>query len=450
VIHSRHVLSFSFYFFFGFAAMDTLEGVKAQLFAADVVQVKAWIGGERILRVKEATQELSFLQEILSDLHNVVEAAQHTLEGLQTRGLDGSTMCSPAVWRFLSSQPCPPDQGLALQDGLSCELTCSTTASYTGSCGDVDSFNRLSCSSLKKHHSHVEVEELLALTSSKSRQPLSMQQVHRLAVGLRSQLDGQHRSLLHAIEEVRALMDAEMDERRIPPFAALEAFCENGRRALEQHQTEVDAKAAREPGDPHAGCDQRGERGPEQPQRRRWADMMLDEQDDVWVVTSSAEQKARRVTATWEPEVVPAQNPRAQRRSWADMTSSDEGEEDHIWLTASCSHQKLTRMTAVEPQEPSTLPERTRTTARPIEPLHSEQQRRSAELLSESPPWSAGPSAPSAAPRFESRKPSLRVAPRRIPNWIPNPLVFPTATMQPPVLQVAALRLQQGPATTRR
>jgi len=284
-------------------------------------------------------------------------------------------MCTAAVWRYLVVlQSCHEHVPSAEQEGLTCELTVTTTASVDGTLADVDT---LSCLS-DHHHSHSEVEELLVFIPNKARETLSTQQLKRLALGLQGQLDEQYRSLLCAIEEIRGLIDAEVDERSIPHSAELEAFCATARQALEQHRKEAIAEATLESEDPSVGDSQREERQhAESPflgemtaelehppaqhlrvQRRRWADMTSsdEEEEPLWPALSSSDQNAGRGTATPEPEHVPAEIVRVQRRRWADM-SSDEGE-DQLWFTPTSSNQNSAPVTAVEAAESSSLPQR--------------------------------------------------------------------------------------------
>lgn len=263
-------------------------------------------------------------------------------------------------------------------------------------------------------------------------------------------------------------MDAEVDERRIPARAELEAFCENGRLALEQYQTEALVEAALELEGPIASDSQNVEWQPEEQhaedpvhgevirepdavplrvQRRRWADMTSSDEegeDPLWpAVPSSSQQSAVRETAMSQPQGPPAATPRVQRRRWADM----EGEND-LWSTVFSSRQSPSHDTVSASAQPSSLPEGPIRAAASTE-LHLSEARRPAELHSETrrcPEPSASPSASRRAERCRSSACS-------VPRWIPNPIGLPPTPapqpLQPPVPQPPALPPKQLPATTR-
>lgn len=176
--------------------MDSLvwPTAKAQLYLVEAAEVKKKVGRDRIHRNKDVLRELRCLQEILAEVHSGalgdVHSADERWRSLQEAGLP-TDWVSPVVQRFLlarSALPCCPASERAAS---------STRATSTP-------------------------EEVPEEVRSVVRQKgwLSREQLERLANVLREQLDQEHTSLLASIDEVQALLEAEV---RLPR-AELDAF----------------------------------------------------------------------------------------------------------------------------------------------------------------------------------------------------------------------------------
>lgn len=247
---------------------------KAYLYLLEAAHVKKAIGRERIHRNKDALKELRCLQEILSDLHagqfgreperrSAAEAAAKRWEELvaesQRRGLAPEALCEvPQRIRPLlitSRAACSP--GSPKAGGISGSLLAgeSTRApsTVTGalemdtdqqSLATEDAYSEVT--SLKDEQVTSLIEDVLGPAGSRSdatfsdveKKRRSRGQLDKLAEELREQLDQEYTSLMASIEEVQALMEAEVaGDAQLPSLEELKAFVAEVDHALEGLQT---------------------------------------------------------------------------------------------------------------------------------------------------------------------------------------------------------------------
>lgn len=223
---------------------------KAQLYLVEAAHVKNAVGRERIRRNKDALRELGCLQEILADLHagefgreperrDVVEAGAACWAALEAaaagRGCALEALCeaSQSVQRFLRTSPLARGGGAQWHHhARSSEAATSTRAPSTQTL-EADARSIATTDGPSPSEAAAFGESGLQIVVHSRGQRLSRDQLDRLAEGLREQLDQEYTSLLACIEEVQALMEAEVaGAGLLPSRAELEAFVTAARAAL--------------------------------------------------------------------------------------------------------------------------------------------------------------------------------------------------------------------------
>lgn len=232
--------------------MDELvwSTVKPQLFLTEAAHIKALVGRDRIRRNKDALKELRCLQEILSDLHSgaidlgcepeqrtALDRASACYAALQAeatnRGVKPEELCNVprGVKRYLLTRPVRGDAPAAADLSL---LRCiSEAATSTRAPSTTLELDAQSTTTATDCRSEAAVLHEVVLGMRPGGQRLGCEQLDALAAQLVDQLEQEFTSLVSSIEEVQALMEAEVAElRRPPPLAELEAFCAEADAAL--------------------------------------------------------------------------------------------------------------------------------------------------------------------------------------------------------------------------
>ncbi|CAK9025299.1 Hypothetical protein SCF082_LOCUS17020 [Durusdinium trenchii] len=220
------------------------RAAKAQLYLSEAAQVKRLVGAERIHRNKDALRELSCFQEILGDLHagqfgraperrQAAEEAQRRWERLkleaQRHGVKAETICEvPAnilsYVQCLGSCGSPPSKSL-VEDEES--FTCASSTRAPSTSARVDETLSLATAEL------VSEIRLLDDWPPGARQRRHSTELQKLAVELKEQLDQEYTALMASIEEIQALMEAEVaGDARLPSVEELEGFVARIDRAL--------------------------------------------------------------------------------------------------------------------------------------------------------------------------------------------------------------------------
>eukprot|EP00929_Paragymnodinium_shiwhaense_P069705 TRINITY_DN35169_c0_g1_i1.p1 TRINITY_DN35169_c0_g1~~TRINITY_DN35169_c0_g1_i1.p1 ORF type:complete len:598 (-),score=121.71 TRINITY_DN35169_c0_g1_i1:93-1886(-) len=208
---------------------------KAQLYLTEAAHVKEAIGRHRIHRNKDALRELGCLQEILVDLHQREyscaspkrqRAAESALERWQQLKKAAATSQRPPeelcevpsrVHHFLRTRSVSSTAaGVAASPGVvdSSEAALSTRAPSTAAgCLDVDGQSAASATEYCRSEataSHADDGLPGPLIPNRSAGRMSRTDLNKLAVELREQIDQEYTSLMTSIEEVQALMEAEV------------------------------------------------------------------------------------------------------------------------------------------------------------------------------------------------------------------------------------------------
>mmetsp|Transcript_33137 Transcript_33137/g.84289 ORF Transcript_33137/g.84289 Transcript_33137/m.84289 type:complete len:536 (+) Transcript_33137:117-1724(+) len=249
--------------------MDLLVWPRAKvlLYLVEAAHVKAVVGRDRIQRNKDTLRELRCLQEILADLHagrvgsragsrDAAEAAVDCWSVLRTaataRGQNPEDLVevSPAVRRFLLTRcpnPAAANGGCSLPwpAGVGCgsevALTSTRAPSVCSAAGlsaapqeaDAQSIASTSAFGDGARSEAASVELAHAPPARTRDKRMSRRQLEELAVSMRGQLDEEYTSLMASIEEVQALMEAEVSGTGLlPSRAELEAFCSSAASAL--------------------------------------------------------------------------------------------------------------------------------------------------------------------------------------------------------------------------
>mmetsp|Transcript_68837 Transcript_68837/g.224257 ORF Transcript_68837/g.224257 Transcript_68837/m.224257 type:complete len:535 (+) Transcript_68837:150-1754(+) len=249
--------------------MDLLVWPRAKvlLYLVEAAHVKAVVGRDRIQRNKDTLRELRCLQEILADLHagrvgsragsrDAAEAAVDCWSVLRTaataRGQNPEDLVevSPAVRRFLLTR-CPNPAAangacsLPWTAGVGCgsevALTSTRAPSVCSAVGlsaapqeaDTQSIASTSAFGDGARSEAASVEPAHAPPARTKDKRMNRRQLEELAVSMRGQLDEEYTSLMASIEEVQALMEAEVSGTGLlPSRAELEAFCSSAASAL--------------------------------------------------------------------------------------------------------------------------------------------------------------------------------------------------------------------------
>eukprot|EP00930_Biecheleria_cincta_P035028 TRINITY_DN2412_c3_g1_i1.p1 TRINITY_DN2412_c3_g1~~TRINITY_DN2412_c3_g1_i1.p1 ORF type:complete len:500 (+),score=138.09 TRINITY_DN2412_c3_g1_i1:102-1601(+) len=314
---------------------------KVQLYLLDARQVKKAIGREKIRRNKDALRELRCLQEILSDVYagdfgrapeqrRAAEAAASAWELLaaeaQRRNMEPEALCEvpKRIRPLLLSRPMASSgspKGGAGSGGIPGAVSVhgasssSTRAPSTAAMGCGAGAGTASCSGLGAGGLCTEAEETVSLAATTEagrseatsfllaqggpaegslidaacvdRNHRSCQQLARLADDLREMIDQEYTSLVASIEEVQALMEAEVaGEVQKPSIEELEAFRARVELALEQsrgqqqlseadtrQQQDVELLEPRKPVDKSAVTPATAAASGSCYQRPRWADL---------------------------------------------------------------------------------------------------------------------------------------------------------------------------------
>eukprot|EP00913_Durusdinium_trenchii_P027256 g25571.t1 len=214
----------------------------------EAAQVKRLVGAERIHRNKDALRELSCFQEqrwpplgslqkcteeILGDLHagqfgrapqrrQAAEEAQRRWERLkleaQRHGVKAETICEAErrPRQCLGSCGSPPSKSL-VEDEES--FTCASSTRAPSTSARVDETLSLATAEL------VSEIRLLDDWPPGARQRRHSTELQKLAVELKEQLDQEYTALMASIEEIQALMEAEVaGDARLPSVEELEGF----------------------------------------------------------------------------------------------------------------------------------------------------------------------------------------------------------------------------------
>jgi len=211
---------------------------KAQLYLLEAAHVKSRLGREKIRRNKDALRELRCLQEILAELHAgdlgrgpkdvaTINAALHCFSALNKeatiRGttLDHVYQVPQRIKDFLRArQAVHKHAGLAPLTGSCSDAAVSTRAPSTAAGQDPDVLSVVT-DSRSEQAGNVDVTSNRASGS----QRLNNEQLDRLAKELREQLDQEYTSLVTSIDEVQALMEAEVVRTgHLPSDADLQQF----------------------------------------------------------------------------------------------------------------------------------------------------------------------------------------------------------------------------------
>jgi len=242
---------------------------KVHLYLVEAANVKAAVGRDKIQRNKDALRELRCLQDILSDLHaggvagppGRREAAEAAIEcwarlrvAAKARGTTPEALCAvpPAMRRFLAARCPAPGAALRLGPALpgaasasevgalstrapSCAGESSTAAghSFVGLMGpDADVLSlagsEAGLSAADRLSTDLAYGAGAAGLGERRAQPsrMSRRQLEELAARLRVQIDEEHTSLIASIDEVQALMEAEVaGAGLLPSRTEMESFC---------------------------------------------------------------------------------------------------------------------------------------------------------------------------------------------------------------------------------
>lgn len=217
--------------------------IKPQLFLTEAAHIKALVGRDRIRRNKDALKELRCLQEILSDLYSgaidlgcepekrtALDRASACYAALQVeatnRGVKPEDVCNVprALKRYLLTRPvrghAPAAADLLL---LRCNSEAATSTRAPSTTLELDAQSTTTAGDCR---SEAAVLHEVVLGMRPGGQRLGCEQLDALGAQLVDQLEQEFTSLVSSIEEVQALMEAEVAElRRPPPVAELEAFC---------------------------------------------------------------------------------------------------------------------------------------------------------------------------------------------------------------------------------
>jgi len=214
---------------------------KSQLYLSEAAHVKKLVGPERIRRNKDALRELRCFQEILGDLHagqfgraperhRAAEEAQRRWEVLkfesQQRGLKPEAVCQVAP-SLLSYVHCIGSGGASIAKGIDDDLesgettTSSTRAPSTAIALDEQS---LATAEMVSEITSM-VDDIWHSTEMTTRKRRQNTELKKLAVELTEQLDQEYTALMASIEEIQALMEAEVaGDARLPSVEDLEGF----------------------------------------------------------------------------------------------------------------------------------------------------------------------------------------------------------------------------------
>lgn len=209
---------------------------KAQLYLLEAAHVRAAVGRDRIRRNKDAYRELQTLQEILSDLHaghlGQVPEKRHAAEAAAARWL--------SLRQFAAAQGQAPEKlievprnvrryllALPLEEGRG--LVCSLKEAFAdpstrapSTAGALENDTESVATDLRSEAEGLLMPRPLARGGGSR---LTAAGLDRLAADLREQLDQEFTSLLSSIEEVQALMEAEVaGVGQLPSVADLQAF----------------------------------------------------------------------------------------------------------------------------------------------------------------------------------------------------------------------------------
>lgn len=209
---------------------------KAHLYLLEAAHVKNAVGREVIRRNKDALRELRCLQEILAELHagelggalerkDALEAAASRWQALNKAAaalsLQPEEVCDipPSVKRYLRTRP-HVTFGEAARNRCCSETGGATSTRAPSTAAELDA---QSSATETRSEAATVTEALLGARPIGHR--MERNQLDQLAADLKEQLDQEHTSLMSSIEEVQALMEAEVaGVSSLPPRGDLEAF----------------------------------------------------------------------------------------------------------------------------------------------------------------------------------------------------------------------------------
>eukprot|EP00747_Dinoflagellata_sp_TGD_P165474 gnl/TRDRNA2_/TRDRNA2_186782_c0_seq1.p1 gnl/TRDRNA2_/TRDRNA2_186782_c0~~gnl/TRDRNA2_/TRDRNA2_186782_c0_seq1.p1 ORF type:complete len:436 (+),score=77.66 gnl/TRDRNA2_/TRDRNA2_186782_c0_seq1:132-1439(+) len=245
--------------------MDQLvwASTKPQLYVLEAAHVKTAVGRDRIRRNKDALRELRCLQDILQDLHAgehgsasprrrvAMQAASARWVALKeaavARGIAPESLCpaGTALRRFLLLQPTVSGGGAPRLRCASSAATSTRAPSTVAPDPDRGETESTAAESLYSEAGLSAEGGLLARPGGRGRR-LTPEQLDLLAAELREQLDQEYTSLLASIEEVQALMEAEVSGAGLlPSRAELEDFVARADQVL-ANSDEIATSAASE------------------------------------------------------------------------------------------------------------------------------------------------------------------------------------------------------------
>lgn len=301
---------------------------KAQLYLLEAAHVRAAVGRDRIRRNKDAYRELQTLQEILSDLHaghlGQVPEKRHAAEVAAARWL--------SLRQFAAAQGQAPEKlievprnvrryllALPLEEGRG--LVCSLKEAFAdpstrapSTAGALENDTESVATDLRSEAEGLLMPRPLARGGGSR---LTAEGLARLAADLREQLDQEFTSLLSSIEEVQALMEAEVaGVGQLPSVADLQAFTAQVDRLL------AEAVAAEGPGKSSPSSSSSSS--------CKLAEEPSSTELEVMVMECPA---SNGVDAPEEPKELAAENevlswvlPGPSRPRWADLVSDPEDE----------------------------------------------------------------------------------------------------------------------------
>ncbi|CAE7380437.1 unnamed protein product [Symbiodinium natans] len=269
---------------------------KAQLYLSEAAQVKKLIGPEKIRRNKDALRELRCFQEILGDLH----AGQFGRAPERRAAAEAAARRWEDLGAVAQKQNLPPEALAALCEAPQSILSfVHCVRGFPPGCSQMASpldDEHATCASSTRAPSTVAIhqEETQSLATTEvttlledvlwsgpscdmtgptfSKRRRSVEQLGRLAGDLSEQMDQEYTALMASIDEIQALMEAEVaGDARLPSIEELEAFTERIEVAIRNLQEET-----RVPASPRASP---GVAEPPRAQRPRWADLSDSEED---------------------------------------------------------------------------------------------------------------------------------------------------------------------------
>lgn len=238
---------------------------KSQLYLSEAAHVKKLVGPERIRRNKDALRELRCFQEILGDLHaghfgraperhRAAEEVALRWEQLkseaQHHGLKAEDLCAPGE-RLLSYVQCVGSVGSPgsskFLDDLQSDRICASTRAPSTALDALDEQSFATAEMVSEITSMVDdiTWHATGTTTATARKRRQNTELKKLAIELTEQLDQEYTALMASIEEIQALMEAEVaGDARLPSVEDLEDFTKQINVALSTLEATPQASAA--------------------------------------------------------------------------------------------------------------------------------------------------------------------------------------------------------------